>query len=126
MERGAAGWNGSLRGPSARSAVSGHGGPEARRQGAPGGCRGRPTVRYGHGMSRAVRVVWDDRLVSYDFGAGHPLAPVRVELTMALARDLGVLDGVEVAGCVSATDDELALVHDRHYIQAVKEVSRTR
>ncbi|MEW9527675.1 acetoin utilization protein AcuC [Microbispora sp. NPDC049125] len=76
-------------------------------------------------MSQAVRVVWDDGLVSYDFGAGHPLAPVRVELTMALAGDLGVLDGVEMAGCLPATDDELALVHDRHYIQAVREVSRT-
>ena len=36
-------------------------------------------------------VVWDDALAAYDFGPGHPLAPVRVELTMALARELGVL-----------------------------------
>ncbi|WP_204056534.1 acetoin utilization protein AcuC [Microbispora corallina] len=76
-------------------------------------------------MSQAVRVVWDDRLVSYDFGPGHPLAPVRVELTMELARDLGVLDGADVIGCAPATDDELALVHSRDYIASVKEVSRT-
>jgi acetoin utilization protein AcuC len=76
-------------------------------------------------MSQAVRVVWDDELISYDFGPGHPLAPVRVELTMALARDLRVLDGVEVVGCVPATDDELALVHERDYIEGVKGVSRT-
>ncbi|ETK34482.1 acetoin utilization protein AcuC [Microbispora sp. ATCC PTA-5024] len=72
-----------------------------------------------------MRVVWDDRLVSYDFGPGHPLAPVRVELTMELARDLGVLDGADVIGCAPATDDELALVHSRDYIASVKEVSRT-
>ncbi|MBB5625522.1 acetoin utilization protein AcuC [Sphaerisporangium krabiense] len=74
-------------------------------------------------MSRSVQVVWDDRLISYDFGPGHPLAPVRVELTMALARELGVLDKVAVTGCVPATDDELALVHARDYIAAVRRVS---
>ncbi|GHE43422.1 acetoin utilization protein AcuC [Streptosporangium violaceochromogenes] len=72
-----------------------------------------------------VRVVWDDALTSYDFGPGHPLAPVRVELTMALAEELGVLDEVEMAGCAPATDDELALVHTRDYIEAVKRVSAT-
>ncbi|WP_432928823.1 acetoin utilization protein AcuC [Microbispora sp. CA-135349] len=75
-------------------------------------------------MSQAVRVVWDDALVSYDFGPGHPLAPVRVELTMALARDLGVLDAAATIGCLSATEDEIALVHDRDYIEAVKTVSK--
>ncbi|MCG5215167.1 acetoin utilization protein AcuC [Streptosporangium sp. KLBMP 9127] len=76
-------------------------------------------------MSRSVRVVWDDALVSYDFGPGHPLAPVRVELTMALARELGVLEKVELTGCAPAGDDDLALVHKRDYIEAVKRVSRT-
>ncbi|MEU4324460.1 acetoin utilization protein AcuC [Nonomuraea dietziae] len=74
-------------------------------------------------MSESVRVVWDDALTAYDFGPGHPLAPVRVELTMALARELGVLDRTEVVGCTPATDDELALVHKRDYIEAVKRVS---
>ncbi|GII81302.1 acetoin utilization protein AcuC [Sphaerisporangium rufum] len=76
-------------------------------------------------MSRSVRVVWDDRLLSYDFGPGHPLAPVRVELTMALARELGVLDKVELTGCGPATDDELALAHRRDYVAAVRRVSAT-
>ncbi|MFC5834306.1 acetoin utilization protein AcuC [Nonomuraea insulae] len=74
-------------------------------------------------MSRSARVIWDDALTSYNFGPSHPLAPVRVELTMALARELGVLDKVEMAGCVPASDDELALVHERDYIEAVKRVS---
>jgi acetoin utilization protein AcuC len=74
-------------------------------------------------MSTTARVVWDDALPSYDFGPSHPLAPVRVELTMALARELGVLDKVEIAGCVPATDDELAMIHKRGYVEAVKRVS---
>ncbi|MEV0613913.1 acetoin utilization protein AcuC [Nonomuraea sp. NPDC050404] len=76
-------------------------------------------------MSRSARVIWDDALTSYNFGPSHPLAPVRVELTMALARELGVLDKVEMAGCAPASDEELSLVHDRGYIEAVKRVSAT-
>ncbi|MET8863698.1 acetoin utilization protein AcuC [Nonomuraea sp. NPDC004580] len=74
-------------------------------------------------MSRSARVIWDDALTTYDFGPSHPLAPVRVELTMALAREMGVLDKVDLAGCEPASDDELARVHARGYIEAVKRVS---
>ena len=73
-------------------------------------------------MSDSVLVLWDDVLASYDFGRGHPLRPLRLELTLALARDLGVLDrpGVTVAAPAGSGDDTLALVHDRDYIAAVK------
>ncbi|HEY3686728.1 MAG TPA: acetoin utilization protein AcuC [Streptosporangiaceae bacterium] len=75
-------------------------------------------------MSRSLRVLWDDKLTSYDFGPGHPMAPVRVELTMALARALGVLDrpNVTVADFTPADDALLELVHDPDYIQAVKNI----
>jgi acetoin utilization protein AcuC len=69
-----------------------------------------------------LHVAWDDRLAAYDFGPGHPLAPVRVELTIELARALGVLGrpGVSVRRAVPATDAELELVHDPAYIAAVR------
>ena len=37
-------------------------------------------------------VVFDKTLTEYDFGPGHPMSPVRVDLTMRLADELGVLD----------------------------------
>jgi acetoin utilization protein AcuC len=69
-----------------------------------------------------VHVAWDERLTGYDFGPGHPLAPVRVELTMALARAFGVLSepGVAVTEPSAAPDDELELVHQPDYIAAVR------
>jgi acetoin utilization protein AcuC len=69
-----------------------------------------------------VHVAWDERLTGYDFGPGHPLAPVRVELTMALARAFGVLDqpGVAVAEPSPAPDADLELVHRPDYIAAVR------
>ncbi|WP_412516091.1 acetoin utilization protein AcuC [Actinomadura madurae] len=74
-----------------------------------------------------LHVFWDERLISYDFGSGHPLNPVRVELTMALARELGVLDrpNVTVSGFASADDKLLRLVHEEPYIAAVKHAGAT-
>jgi acetoin utilization protein AcuC len=73
-------------------------------------------------MACTLHVAWDERLIGYDFGPGHPLAPVRVELTVALARAFGVLDepGVSVAAPVPATNDQLELIHDPRYITAVR------
>ena len=73
-------------------------------------------------MACTLHVAWDERLTSYDFGPDHPLAPVRVELTVALARAFGVLSepGVTVATPVPASQAELELVHDPRYITAVK------
>ena len=71
-------------------------------------------------------VVWDEALAEYDFGPGHPLAPIRVELAMRLIREFGldrgagvtVLGGIEPVG-----DDLLARVHDRDFIAAVQAAS---
>ncbi|MFI5099109.1 MAG: acetoin utilization protein AcuC [Actinomycetes bacterium] len=69
--------------------------------------------------------VWDERLAAYDFGPGHPLAPVRVELAVRLARDLGLLDPdlVRETPADTATDDELCLVHDAEYVAVVRRLS---
>jgi acetoin utilization protein AcuC len=78
-------------------------------------------------MSGSLAVAWDDALTQYDFGPGHPLAPVRVALTMALAGDLEVLSAppVSVFAPPPATDAELATVHDEDYIAAVREAGRS-
>jgi acetoin utilization protein AcuC len=69
-----------------------------------------------------VAVVWADELGAYDFGPDHPLAPVRVELTMSLARAFGVLDlpNVEVITPDVVDDELLQLVHSPDYIDAVR------
>jgi acetoin utilization protein AcuC len=66
-------------------------------------------------------VVWDDALLGYDLG-DHPLDPVRVELTMALAREFGLFarPGVSVVKPEPAGDALLELVHTPAYIAAVK------
>ncbi|MDD9207602.1 acetoin utilization protein AcuC [Georgenia sp. 10Sc9-8] len=67
-------------------------------------------------------VVWSEELLSYDFGAGHPMAPVRMALTHQLMQALGVLDlpGVRVVPAPVATDEELTAVHTPDYVAAVR------
>jgi acetoin utilization protein AcuC len=81
----------------------------------PSGIAGSPT---------GVVVVWSEELLGYDLGE-HPLDPVRVELTMALAQELGLLDrdGVRVVAPVPADDDALTRVHDPAYLAAVRAAS---
>ncbi|MCP2324790.1 acetoin utilization protein AcuC [Hamadaea flava] len=71
-------------------------------------------------MTRSL-VVWDESLLAYDLGE-HPLDPVRVRLTMALANAYHLLErpGVTVRKPAAATDEELGLVHRADYIAAVK------
>ena len=77
-------------------------------------------------MACTLHVAWDDRLAGDDFGAGHPTQPVRLELTIELARALGLFAaaGVSVERPAPATDAELGLVHiQQPDIAAVRQAS---
>ena len=70
-------------------------------------------------------VVFDPTLTQYDFGPTHPMSPVRVDLTMRLAEELGVLDRVKVVPAPVATDEQIATVHEQGLIDAVVEAGAT-
>ena len=76
-------------------------------------------------MGATAQVIWDDGFSAYDFGEGHPMTPLRLELTARLCEAFGVFDlpGVEVLAPEIASDDLLATVHDRDYIAAVRAAS---
>ena len=73
-------------------------------------------------MTGTLDVAWDGRLAGHDFGAGDPPAPVRLELTIELARAFGLFAaaGVSVERPAPATHAELGLVHIQPYIAAVR------
>jgi acetoin utilization protein AcuC len=73
-------------------------------------------------MTCTLHVAWDERLAGYDFGPGHPMAPVRLELTMELARAFGLFhqDGVAVEVPAAATRAELERYHSPVYIDMVR------
>ncbi|RQX11925.1 acetoin utilization protein AcuC [Micromonospora arida] len=76
-------------------------------------------------MSDDTVVVWDESLLAYDMG-DHPLDPVRVELTIALARELGILNrpGVRMVKPEPADDALLTRVHAPAYLAAVRNAPR--
>ena len=74
-------------------------------------------------MPDRATLVFDERLIAYDFGPSHPLNPVRVDLTMQLARELGVVDWLDVVTAEPCTDEQLATVHRPDYIARVAEIS---
>ena len=73
-------------------------------------------------MSDRLALVVCEAVRIYDHGPQHPLRPDRVLLTWELIRAYGLdrAPGVEVVGCAPATDDELASVHTRPYIEATR------
>lgn len=73
-------------------------------------------------MSDAVGVIWDEAMLSYDLGGGHPLHPIRLELTIALAQALGVfaLPSITRLAPVVADEELLQRIHTPEYVAAVK------
>ena len=73
-------------------------------------------------MDCTAGAIWDERYLAYDFG-DHPLNPVRLDLTIRLARELGVLDRLDVTAPQPADEPQLLTVHGKAYLEAVREAS---
>jgi acetoin utilization protein AcuC len=81
-------------------------------------------------MSGPACLVFDSTLTDYDFGSTHPMSPLRVDLTVRLARELEVLadaegsPGLETVPAPVASNELVATVHDADYIDAVQRVGK--
>ncbi len=64
--------------------------------------------------------VYSDDLLSYKFNAEHPFNQLRVKLTVDLLQKLHAIEENQLIPPRSATDEELQLIHDPSYIDAVK------
>ncbi|QBF45120.1 acetoin utilization protein AcuC [Janibacter limosus] len=74
-------------------------------------------------MSTQACAIWGEDFTRYDFGVGHPMSPIRLDLTARLCRELGIFDDMDVVDVEPASDDVLRTVHDGDYIEAVKRIS---
>lgn len=71
-------------------------------------------------MNPRTAVVWTPDFLSYELSDDHPLNPVRLDLTMRLSQQLGVLEGVDLLPPEEASDDDLLRVHVPSYLTAVR------
>ncbi|GAB2614144.1 acetoin utilization protein AcuC [Pseudactinotalea suaedae] len=65
-------------------------------------------------------LLWTPELLSYDFGPGHPMSPLRLRLTMELVSAFGLLDRLDVVAPEPVDDATLRLVHEQEYIDHVR------
>lgn len=70
-------------------------------------------------MNRSVFLYSND-LLNYRFNADHPFNQVRLKLTLDLLKSLGAINDEQIIPPRAASDEELLLIHDPGYIQAVK------
>ena len=74
-------------------------------------------------MTGAACVVFDPSLTEYDFGPTHPMSPIRVDLTMRLVEELGLLDmALTTVPAPMASDQLVGLVHTAEFMDAVRRV----
>ena len=71
-------------------------------------------------MTTSPAVVWTPGLLAYRLSDTHPLDPIRLDLTVRLATELGVLDGIDVRTPHPAPDEQIERVHRPEYLSAVK------
>ena len=73
-------------------------------------------------MACRACAIWDQGYLAYDFGE-HPLNPLRLDLTIRLARELGVLERLSVVAPQPADELQLRTIHDAEYLAAVRAAS---
>lgn len=78
----------------------------------------------GPGARDRVALIWDERTAGYDLGPGHPLAPVRVELTVDLIRRAGLVGaGVDEVVPGALDEAELLRYHREDFVDTVRRLS---
>jgi acetoin utilization protein AcuC len=71
-------------------------------------------------MKDRCSFVFSEELLNYKFSSHHPFNQFRLKLTVDLLNKINALDAAQVIPPRMATEEELALVHDPNYIDAVK------
>lgn len=64
--------------------------------------------------------VFSEELLNYKFSSHHPFNQFRLKLTLDLLFKLNAIDEKQIVQPRSATEEELYLIHDPDYVNAVK------
>ncbi|WHY76481.1 acetoin utilization protein AcuC [Neobacillus sp. WH10] len=75
-------------------------------------------------MSDHCSFIFSEELLNYKFSTHHPFNQFRLKLTIDLLNKLNALDPGQIIPPKMASEEELALIHDRSYIEAVKKAGQ--
>jgi acetoin utilization protein AcuC len=68
--------------------------------------------------------IFSEELLNYKFSSHHPFNQFRLKLTVDLLKKMSALDTDQIIPPRMATDEELTLIHDPSYIEAVKKAGQ--
>lgn len=68
--------------------------------------------------------VYSEDLLNYKFGKNHPFNQIRLKLTLDLLKNINAIDDCHIIPPRQASDEELHLIHDPNYVNAVKLAGR--
>ncbi|WP_246055106.1 acetoin utilization protein AcuC [Pseudalkalibacillus caeni] len=68
--------------------------------------------------------IYSPELLQYKFHDQHPFNQIRIQLTYELLKELDCLDDEEIVSPRLASDEDIALIHDTAYIEAVKKAGQ--
>ena len=77
-------------------------------------------------MKNNATFVYSPELLTYKFNQHHPFNQKRLELTVDLLKSIQALSDEQIVPPRKASDDELQLIHDEDFIEAVKRAGRDR
>ncbi|WP_174729430.1 acetoin utilization protein AcuC [Mesobacillus harenae] len=68
--------------------------------------------------------IFSEELLNYKFNSEHPFNQLRLKLTLDLLKKTNAIKESDIIPPRMATDEELSLVHDPNYINAVRQAGR--
>lgn len=68
--------------------------------------------------------IFSEEQLKYKFNSHHPFNQQRLELTLDLLRNIGAIQDEQIILPRMATEEELLLIHDPNYVNAVKLASK--
>ncbi|MBS2970046.1 acetoin utilization protein AcuC [Metabacillus sp. KIGAM252] len=68
--------------------------------------------------------VYSEEFLNYQFNQHHPFNQLRVKLTLDLLKKMGKIEDSMIIPARRATPEELALIHDQKYIEAVQKAGK--
>lgn len=75
-------------------------------------------------MDKHPLLIYSPKLHAYQFGPEHPFHPLRLELTVDLIRCLGLISPEQLVEPKSCTREDLILVHQESFLDAIELASR--
>lgn len=71
-------------------------------------------------MKNNTLFIYSDEMLAYKFNQEHPFNQERVHMTYELLKQSQAIEPTQIRSPRMATEEELALIHDEDFIQAVK------